>query len=47
MILLPIEKKKDTEIINDVSEIMTLKNNDAGNLFIFFEDENKFDKFKK
>ena len=47
MILLPIEKKKDTEIINDVSEIMTLKNNDAGNLFIFFEDENLISLIKK
>jgi len=40
IILFPIEKKKDTEITTDLSEIMKSKNNDSGNLFIFFEDEN-------
>ena len=46
IILFPIEKKKDTEITTDLSEIMKSKNNDSGNLFIFFEDENLPDLIK-
>ena len=47
MIMLPIEKKKDTEIITDLSEIIKLKNNDSGNIFIIFEDEYLEDLIKK
>ena len=47
IIILPIEKKDDKEIINNFSEIMKLRNEDSGKILILFDNEKLPERIKK